>query len=118
MCYLRGFPDHSDKESTGQCRRCRRLQSDPGVGKIPWRRPWQPTLLFLPGESHGQKSLVGYSPWGLKESDTTKHIHTRIHRASTIVVYRSCSEGFDILVVIVDFCQIYGMLGGKVVGAF
>ena len=42
-----------------------------GVGKIPWRREWQPTPAFLPGESHGQRSLVGYSPWGGKESGTT-----------------------------------------------
>ena len=40
-----------------------------------WRRQWQPTPLLLPGESHGQKSLVGYSPWGCKESDTTKRLH-------------------------------------------
>ena len=40
--------------------------------KIPWRKAWQPTPVFLPGESHGQKSLVGYSPWGHKESDTTE----------------------------------------------
>ena len=44
----------------------------PWVGKIPWRRAWQPTAVFLPGESHGQRSLLGYSPWGLRESDTTK----------------------------------------------
>ena len=44
---------------------------DPWVGKIPWRRAWQPTPVFLPGESHRQKSLVGYSPWGRKEGDTT-----------------------------------------------
>ena len=40
--------------------------SIPGEGKIPWRRQWQPTLIFLPGKSHGQRSLVGYSPWGRK----------------------------------------------------
>ena len=40
------------------------------IGKIPWRRKWQPTPVFLPGEFHGQRSLAGYSPWGL-ESDTT-----------------------------------------------
>ena len=45
---------------------------DPWVRKISWRRAWQPTSVFLPGESHGQKSLVGYSPWGGKESDTTE----------------------------------------------
>ena len=39
--------------------------------EIPWRREWLPTPVFLPGESHGQRSLVGYSPWGLKESDAT-----------------------------------------------
>ena len=45
---------------------------DPWVGKIPWRRKWQSTPVFLPGESHGQRSLAGYSPWGRKESDTTE----------------------------------------------
>ena len=39
---------------------------------MPWRRKWQPTPIFLPGKSHGQRSLVGYSPWGSKESDTTE----------------------------------------------
>ena len=42
------------------------------VGKIPWRREWKPTPVFLPGEFHGQKSLVGYSPWGRKELDMTE----------------------------------------------
>ena len=62
----------SGKESacnTGSCRRCR---FDPWVRKIPWRRAWQPTPVFLPGESHGQRSLVGYIPWGHKESGTTE----------------------------------------------
>ena len=45
---------------------------DPWVGKIPWRRTWQPTLVFLPQESHGQGSLVGYSAWSPKEWDTTE----------------------------------------------
>ena len=43
---------------------------DPWVGKIPWRRKWQPNLVLLPGKFHGLRSLVGYSPWGRKESDT------------------------------------------------
>ena len=51
---------------------CRRWRFDPWVGKIPWRRAWQPTPVSLPGESHGQRSLVGYSLWGRKESDTTE----------------------------------------------
>ena len=46
--------------------------SDPWVGKIPWRRKWQPTPVFLPIKSHGKQSLVGYSPQGHKESDTTE----------------------------------------------
>ena len=45
---------------------------DPWVRKIPWRRARQPIPVFLPGESHGLRSLVGYSPWGRKESDTTE----------------------------------------------
>ena len=44
---------------------------NPWVGKISWRRKWQPTPVFLPGESRGQRSLAGYSPWGCKESETT-----------------------------------------------
>ena len=44
------------------------------VRKIPWRRVWPSTPVFLPGESHGQRSPVGYSPWGLKESDTTERL--------------------------------------------
>ena len=40
--------------------------------KIPWRRKWQPTPVFLPGEFHGQRSLAGYSPWGCKESGRTE----------------------------------------------
>ena len=45
---------------------CRRLRFDSWVGNIPWRRKWQPTLVFLPGKSYGQRSLVGYCPWGRK----------------------------------------------------
>ena len=45
---------------------------DPQVRKIPWRRKWQPTPVFLPGEFHGQRSLAGCSPWGHKESDMTE----------------------------------------------
>ena len=59
---LQGLPwCLSAKESTCQCRR---HSFDPWVGKIPWRRKWQPPPVFLPGESHGWSSLVGYSPQG------------------------------------------------------
>ena len=60
-----------------QCRKLRRHGFNPWVGKIPWRRKWQPTLLFLPGKSHGQRSLVGYSPMGSQRVGhnwVTKHI--------------------------------------------
>ena len=56
----------SGKESTCQCWRQRRLRFYPWIRKIPWRRTWQPTSVFLPGESHGQRSLAGYCPWGCR----------------------------------------------------
>ena len=54
------------------CPPCRTREFNPWVRNIPWRRKWQPTPVFSAGESHGQRSLVGYSPWGDKESDMTK----------------------------------------------
>ena len=45
------------------------------IGKIPWRRAWRPTLVFLPGGSHGRRRLIGYSPWGCKQLDTTEQLH-------------------------------------------
>ena len=54
------------------CLWCGRSRFDPWVGKIPCRRAWQPTPVFLPVEFHGQRSLEGYSPWGHKKSDTTE----------------------------------------------
>ena len=48
----------------------------PWVRKIPWRRKWQPTPVFLPGKSHGQRSLAGHSPWGRREWDTTERVCT------------------------------------------
>ena len=64
---LPGFPWWLFPESTCQCRRRKRCEFDPWVGKIPWRRAWQPTPVFLPGESYGQRSLVAYrvrKSWG------------------------------------------------------
>ena len=57
------------------CLQCGRPGFDPWVGKIPWRKKWQHTPVFLPGEPHGWRSLVGYSPRGRKESDTTERLH-------------------------------------------
>ena len=61
------------------CLQCRRLQVDPWVRKIPWRREWQPTPVFLPGEFHGQRRLVGCSPWGHMELDMTEWL-THLYR--------------------------------------
>ena len=72
------FELHSERQQR-ICLPSKRRGFDPWVRKIPWRREWQPTPVFLPGESHGQRSLVSYSPRGLKESDTTEwitHTHT------------------------------------------
>ena len=67
---------HSGKESA--CR-CRRSRFDPWVRQIPWSRKWQPTLVFLPGKFQEQRTLVGYSPWGCKESDTTGWVTAQAH---------------------------------------
>ena len=70
-----GFPGGaSGKEPACQCRRHERPRFDAWVRKIPWRRTWQPTPVFLPGDSHEQRSLVGYRPRGRKEPDTTEAI--------------------------------------------
>ena len=65
-----GFPttSASGKESAFQSRRHKRCGFDPRVGKIPRRRKWHLTPIFLPVDFHGQKNLVAYSPWGCKES--------------------------------------------------
>ena len=65
----------SGKESACQSRR---HGFDPWVEKIPWRRKWHPTPVFLPGKSHRQRNLVRYSPWGCKELDTTKQLSNSI----------------------------------------
>ena len=52
--------------------RHRRHRCDPWLGEVPWRRAWQSTPVLLPGGPHGQRSLVGYSPWGFKQQDTTE----------------------------------------------
>ena len=67
-----------------QCRRHRRCRFDPWVGKIPWRKIWQPTSLFLPGKFQGQKSLAGYSPWGRKELDVTQQLNNNMMTWPTV----------------------------------
>ena len=87
----------SGKESAGQCGRHERPGFDSWVGKISWRRAWQPTLVFLLGESHEQRNLEGYSPWGLKESETTETKHPqrailRVLFRRMIKIYVPCSN--------------------------
>ena len=71
----------SGKESPCQRRRRKRRSFHSRVGKIPERRNWQPTPVFLPGESHEQRSLAGYSPWGRRESGTAARPHSRVASA-------------------------------------
>ena len=71
------------EESACQFRRHKRHGFNPWVRKIPWRSKQQP-LLFLPGKSYGQRNLVGYSPWGHKESDMTERPRTHSHPQSPV----------------------------------
>ena len=82
---ITAFPGGANgKESTCQGRRCKRLRYDPWVRKIPWRRKWQPTPVFLPGKFYGQRSLAGYSLWDHKKPDTTEGL------SATWEYYRQC----------------------------
>ena len=67
-------------------RRRKRCRFNPWVRKIPWRRKWQPSPIFLPGKSHGQRSLAGFSPWGCKESDTTERL-TQTHTLNNTLLH-------------------------------
>ena len=68
-----GFPSGLVVKNPLQCRGRR---FNPWLRKIPWRRSWLAALVFLPGESHGQRSMAGYSPWGHKELDMTEQLST------------------------------------------
>ena len=90
MCHLHTYMGllelpwwFSGKEFVCQCRRHRRSGFSPWVGKILWKRAWQPTPVFLPGESHGQRSLVGYSPWGRTKTNTTEATELSMQHAIT-----------------------------------
>ena len=95
----------SSKDSACQCRKCK---FDPWVGKMPWRRAWQPTPVFLPGESHGLRSPTGYSPQGVKELDITEHTHRL--QEGILVLRASClffffNSGFFIPEHSIDLCS-------------
>ena len=94
------FPGGSEVKSI--CLQCGRPGFDPWVRNIPWRRKWQPTPVFLPGESHGRRSLVGYSPWGRKKSDTTERLHLLIYLIM-LVVFVVCEA--VVVVPFLEWCQ-------------
>ena len=74
------FPDGTGgKEPACHWRRLKRCGFNPWVRKIPWRRKWQPTPVFLPGESHGQRSLMNYSPWGRRVGHDRSNLARTAH---------------------------------------
>ena len=73
---------------------CRRPRFYLWVGKMPWRREWVPTPVFLPGEFYGQRSLVGYSPWGCKQSDSTEQLTFSFFSLS-----RRCTSAISCLII-------------------
>ena len=81
---MMGLPKwHCGKESACQCRKCSRRQRhgfNCWAGKFPWSMKWQPTSVFLPGKFHGKKSLMGYSPWGCKQSDMTERLELSLSK--------------------------------------
>ena len=114
----------SGKESACQWQRHKRCGFDPWVRKIPWRRKWQPTLVFFPEKSRGQRSLVGYSPRGHKESDITEcmHTHTHTHTHTHKLSYIPFIKVKGTLVIQLrptlcnplDYTSVYGILQAKI----
>ena len=92
-----GFPRWLSVKNRLQCRR---YGFNPWVRKIPWTRAWQPTPVFLPGESHGQRSLVGFSPWGHRVGRYWRNWACTAHTAEMVQVtnnsnfYRFIREAF------------------------
>ena len=81
----------SGKENPCQCRRLKRHRFDPWIRNIRWRRAWPPTPVSLPGEAHGQRSLVGYSPCGHKESDMSETLSTSEKRGFLTITWKRLS---------------------------
>ena len=84
----RGFPGGSEVKASA--RNAGDLGLIPGSGRFPWRRKWQPTPVFLPGESQGRRSLVGYSPRARQESDTTERLHSLTHSLKYLMACSFC----------------------------
>ena len=87
------------QESSCQCRRSKRRRFDPWVGKIPWSGKWQPSLVFLLGQLHGQRSLAGYSSMGSQKSWTRLSMHARAlgARASRVMAHGLSGRGAQAL---------------------
>ena len=86
--HMLDFPGGSDSKSIYL--QCGKPRFDPWVGKIPWRRKWQPTPVFLPGDSQGQRSLVGCRLWGRTELDTTEWLTLHL-----IILWHCLSLGLE-----------------------
>ena len=97
---IRGLPLWcSGKESACQCGRDNRCGFNPCLGKISWCRKWQTAPVFLPGKSHGQRNVAGYSPWGPKSGTTTKHSfspYKKRHGRDDLCLYHERTRGHNI----------------------
>ena len=90
------FPDGSVMKNPPVWQELHEMGFDPWVGKILWRRSWQPTPVFLPGESHGQRSLAGYNPWGhYSEQDTTQRLNMHTQRELYLNSLQQCFAKFS-----------------------
>ena len=101
------------KGSACQCRICKRHGFDPQVRKIYLRRSWQPTPIFLPGESHRQRSLEGHSPWGHKGWDTTEvtqHAHTHTVELQCCVNFCCTAKRLSFIYVYILFNILFHMV--------
>ena len=103
----------SGKEPAFQCRRCKRWGFDPWVRKIPWRRAWQPTPVILPGESHEQMNLVGYSPIG---SRRVRHDWSNLaqHRLIWSEVAQPCLTLWDPMDCSLPCSSVHGIFQARV----
>ena len=90
-----GFPNGlAGKQSACNARGTGKVSSIPGLGRSPWKRKWQPTLVFLPGKSHEQRSLMGYSLWGQKELEVTERVTLSLHFFHIIIYVDSLCNNF------------------------
>ena len=87
--FILGFPGGSMIKNSPANAGDKKHRLDPWVGNIPWRRKWQPTPVFLPGKSHGQRSLVGYSLWGQKKK--VRHDLETKQQQLTYLLIGSCT---------------------------